>query len=40
VEKKKKNALDFYRFRTATVATRLPSTPPNLNVGYVRTWST
>jgi len=27
-------------FRKATVQTRVPSTPPNLNVGYVLTQST
>lgn len=28
-----------YIRQNATVQTREPSTPPNLNVGYVRTWS-
>ena len=31
---------DLQLRRRANVATRDPSTPPNINVGYDRTWST
>lgn len=30
----------FHFLRNATVATREPTDPPNMNVGYVRTWLT
>lgn len=36
--RRKKDRLHFRR--NATVATREPTDPPNMNVGYVRTWLT